>query len=217
MFPSNEAVRVLVVADDPLVRAGLAAMLGQQVGVEVVGQVDEGAWVAVEGEATPLDVYEPEVVLWDLGWEADESRFDAVAAAVALETPIAALLADREMAAAAWMAGARGLLRREMGMAGMPAALHAIRQGLVVVDPEYAGALLPAMPAEPAAPELLTARELEVLQLVAEGLPNRAIGLRLHISEHTVKFHITAIMGKLGAQSRTEAVVRATRAGLLHL
>ena len=63
----------------------------------------------------------------------------------------------------------------------------------------------------------LTRRELDVLRLVAEGLPNKAIADRLHISEHTVKFHLNALMGKLGAQSRTEAVVRATRLGLLLL
>jgi DNA-binding NarL/FixJ family response regulator len=65
--------------------------------------------------------------------------------------------------------------------------------------------------------EDLTPRELEVLGLLAEGLPNKAIGLRLGISEHTVKFHVNAVLGKLGAQSRTEAVVRATRLGLILL
>ena len=63
----------------------------------------------------------------------------------------------------------------------------------------------------------MTRRELEVLQLVAEGLPNKSIADRLDISEHTVKFHVNAIMGKLGAQSRTEAVTRATRMGLILL
>jgi DNA-binding NarL/FixJ family response regulator len=63
----------------------------------------------------------------------------------------------------------------------------------------------------------LTPREQEVLQLLAEGLPNKVIAQRLTISEHTVKFHINAILGKLGAQSRTDAVVRATRSGLLLL
>jgi DNA-binding NarL/FixJ family response regulator len=65
--------------------------------------------------------------------------------------------------------------------------------------------------------EVLTPREQEVLQLLAEGLPNKTIADRLYISEHTVKFHVNAILSKLGAQSRTEAVVRATRLGLLLL
>ena len=65
--------------------------------------------------------------------------------------------------------------------------------------------------------ESLTPREVEVLKLLAEGLSNRAIAFGLGISEHTVKFHVNAIMGKLGAQSRTEAAVRATQLGLLLL
>jgi two-component system nitrate/nitrite response regulator NarL len=80
--------------------------------------------------------------------------------------------------------------------------------GAVLAVPEP----LPGLPVED-----LTPRELEVLQLLAEGLPNKAIGLRLSISEHTVKFHVNAILGKLGAQSRTDAVVRATRLGLIIL
>ena len=63
----------------------------------------------------------------------------------------------------------------------------------------------------------LTTRELEVLRLVAEGLPNKAIAHRLGISEHTIKFHVNSIMGKLGAQSRTEAVISATRQGQILL
>jgi two-component system nitrate/nitrite response regulator NarL len=65
--------------------------------------------------------------------------------------------------------------------------------------------------------EPLTPRELEVLRLVAEGLPNKTIAARLDISEHTVKFHVNTILGKLGVASRTEAVVRATRLGLILL
>jgi len=65
--------------------------------------------------------------------------------------------------------------------------------------------------------DTLTPRESEVLHLIAEGLPNKQIAQKLSISEHTVKFHVNAILTKLGAQSRTEAVVRATRAGLIAL
>jgi len=73
---------------------------------------------------------------------------------------------------------------------------------------------LPLARPAPSAAEL-TARELDVLRLLAEGLPNKAIAQRLAISEHTVKFHLNAILGKLGAQSRTEAVVQAIRRGLI--
>jgi two-component system nitrate/nitrite response regulator NarL len=88
----------------------------------------------------------------------------------------------------------------------------------MVWDKALAATLLPFRQEAPALlTEPLTPREHEVLQLVAEGLPNKTIADRLHISEHTVKFHINALMGKLGAQSRTEAVVRASRLGILLL
>jgi DNA-binding NarL/FixJ family response regulator len=95
------------------------------------------------------------------------------------------------------------------------AAVTALMARLTVVDPVVAGAVFPARPRPPE--EDLTAREREVLSLVAEGLPNKAIALRLGISDHTVKFHINAILSKLGVQSRTEAVVRAVRLGVLVL
>jgi DNA-binding CsgD family transcriptional regulator len=99
------------------------------------------------------------------------------------------------------------------------AAIAAVRAGLAVFDPSLAGRNLPAVAAETgAAPgEQLTPRELEVLRLMAEGLPNKGIGRALGISDHTAKFHVGAILGKLDAQSRAEAVMLAARRGLLPL
>ena len=102
----------------------------------------------------------------------------------------------------------------------MVAALQAALHGVAVLDPEFVTAVLPPMPlAAETLPELveLTPREQEVLTLLAEGLTNKAIAHQLAISDHTVKFHVNAILGKLNAQSRTEAVVQATRLGLLLL
>ena len=89
-----------------------------------------------------------------------------------------------------------------------------------MLDASFAGDLLLSTQPETADErpvEDLTPRELEVVQLLAEGLPNKAIAKRLGVSDHTIKFHVNAILGKLGAQSRTEAVVRATRLGLIVL
>ena len=86
-----------------------------------------------------------------------------------------------------------------------------------VFDPALALSPAPAHDPALALAEDLTPRETEVLQLLADGLTNKAIAQRLGISDHTVKFHVNAILGKLGAQSRTEAVVRATQHGLLLL
>ena len=88
----------------------------------------------------------------------------------------------------------------------------------LVFFPSLAATLFHANTAENEAPaEPLTGREMEVLQLLAEGLPNKIIANKLSITDHTVKFHVNAIMGKLGVQSRTEAVVRATKLGLIIL
>jgi two-component system nitrate/nitrite response regulator NarL len=199
--------RVLIVADDPLARAGLAALLADQDGCTVVGQV-----ASTESLLDSLDVYQPDVILWDPGWEPDLSS-DRLTDLAKGGVPVVALLSDTSQAAAAWTAGARGLLRRDTGAAALLTAIAASAQGLAVIDP----ALVPALPlAHPGSPsETLTPRELEVLRLLAEGLPNKVIALRLDISEHTVKFHLNAILGKLGAQSRTEAVVQAIRLGLV--
>jgi DNA-binding NarL/FixJ family response regulator len=113
-----------------------------------------------------------------------------------------------------WTSGVQGILRREIDPATLAAAAQAVTHGLTVLDstPD----LTPFRDTDPAEERLieeLTGRELEVLSLLAEGLTNRAIAQQLEISEHTVKFHVNAILSKLNAQSRTEAAVRATRMG----
>jgi two-component system nitrate/nitrite response regulator NarL len=195
--------RVLIAADDPLARTGLAALLADQDRCTVVGQV------AADDVLTSLDVYRPEVVIWDPGWVTSDRLPDFGDGGV----PVVALLSDTGQAADVWTAGARGLLRRDTNTAALLAAIAAAAQGLAVIDPSLAPALPLARPESPS--ETLTPRELEVLRLLAEGLPNKVIALRLDISEHTVKFHLNAILGKLGAQSRTEAVVHAIRLGLV--
>jgi len=199
--------RVLIVADDPLARAGLAALLADQDGCVVVGQV-----AATEDALASLDVYRPEVILWDSGWDPDLMS-DRLLRFAEGGVPVVALLSDISQVADVWTAGARGLLRRDTGPTALLTAIAAAAQGLAVIDPTLAPALPLGRPESLS--EALTPRELEVLRLLAEGLPNKAIALRLDISEHTVKFHLNAILGKLGAQSRTEAVVRAIRLGLI--
>jgi DNA-binding NarL/FixJ family response regulator len=205
-------LRVLVVADDPLARAGLVALLAEQAGCAVVGQVAGDVDLMAQ-----VSVYRPDVLLWDLGWDA-EPALDHLADFEGTTLPVVALLPDEAGAADAWSAGARGLLLRDAETETLAAALMAVVQGLVILDSGLAGALVPTGQLPDATlVEELTPREMEVLQLLAEGIPNKAIARRLGISEHTVKFHVNAILGKLGAQSRTEAVVRATRLGLIIL
>ena len=216
MHPGTWSVadlRVLVLADDHLARAGLAAMLAAQPGCAVVGQV-----VGDEYASAATEPYRADVVVWDLGWDAAAS-IEHMAQTPDAGQPVVALVPDESQAAGAWAAGARGLLLRDAGGPTLLSALTSVAQGLAVLDPELSRSLFsPSAEGSPNAPASdLTRREMEVLDLVAEGLPNKTIALRLRISEHTVKFHVNSIFGKLGAQSRTEAVTRATRLGLILL
>lgn len=203
-------MRLLIVADDPLARSGLAALLADRPELPIVGQVGND-----EQLLSNLELFRPELLLLDLGWDGDELSLELND----LGVPTIALLPPAGLVAEAWAAGARAILPRQATASQIEAAAQAIGQGLTVLDERLREGLRPAgVPAGELPPsESLTPREREVLQLVAEGLANRAIAQRLVISEHTVKFHINAIMTKLAAQSRTEAVVRATRLGLLLL
>jgi two-component system nitrate/nitrite response regulator NarL len=203
-------LRVLVVAADPLARMGLMALLDDQPGCEVVGQ-------AAPDDDLPYDRFD--VVVWDMGWDPSPAMLEALRAELAgAAVPVLVLLPDETRALEVWHAGGRGLLMRDAGGERIAAGLTALTEGLVVLDPPLAEALLPVAESAAVAPvEDLTPREREVLQLMAQGLANRAIAYHLGISEHTVKFHVNAILSKLGAQSRTDAVVRASRLGLIIL
>jgi DNA-binding NarL/FixJ family response regulator len=211
-------LKVLIVADDPLVRAGLAALVAGEPGCLVVGRAE-----STDDLALAVETYRPDVLLWDLGWNPGPA-LENLAGVTPVGAPLVVLLPDEAQAAGAWSAGARGLLPRDVQAARLAAGLAAAAQGLGVVDLAFISALAPAAGDTEVAGhgslalvEELTPRELEVLHLMAEGLPNKTIALRLDISEHTVKFHVNAILGKLGVASRTEAVVRATRLGLILL
>jgi len=211
-----DTLRVLVVADDPIARAGLAALLSEQPELTIAAQVGSDADLNDAFEGAQADV-----ILYDLGWES-EAALEHLAEAREMTLPVTILLAGVAEAGPALDAGARGVLLRTAESQQIAAALAGVAAGLTVLDPILSAAALPGP--EPAAErpsdqlaEELTPREREVLQLLADGLPNRAIAERLTISEHTVKFHVTAIMGKLAARTRTEAVTRAARLGLLIL
>ena len=207
-----DETRVLIVADDPLARAGLATLLADAAGIAVVGQIG-----SQDGLDEALAVYRPDVIAWDAGWDTG-AALERVAELGDGAPPVVTLISDASPGLEAWQAGARGILDRAAGLERLASALQAVARGAVVVDPDVARGLLPSRERAPAPPvEDLTPREVEVLGLLAEGLPNKTIAERLGISDHTVKFHVNAILGKLGAESRTEAVIRATRLGLILL
>ena len=209
----NEAMsspRVLIVGDDSLARAGLVALVSTLSEVELVGQA-----AAADDAASTLDAFKPDIALWDLGWSPDVA-FERLAEYNEAEVSVVALVSHEEHASRARASGARGVLARDVGAASLQAALAAVAQGMLVLDPELTPTWAYAGPPGDAV-EALTRRELQVLRLLAEGSPNKAIAYRLDISDHTVKFHVNSIFTKLHAQSRTEAVAIATRLGLILL
>lgn len=185
--PQGGALRVRLVAADPLVRAAIGPLL-REAGAEVTTD-----------DATEADV--------------DLVAGDPEAA----EPGALALVADAEEARAAWAVGARGLLPRDADGGDLLAALGAVARGLVVVDASLAADLVPTPEPPPDEAEPLTDREREVLALLAEGLPNKLIADHLGIAERTARYHVAQILAKLGAQSRTEAVVRGARLGIVVL
>jgi DNA-binding NarL/FixJ family response regulator len=214
MLPANmeEILRIMVLADDPLVRAGLAALAAALPDCAVVAQ---GSGEMLFETAAGLSEVPADLIIWDAGWGADEKeseeRLDGA-------VPVLALVPDEEGAAAVWRFGVRSVVLRDMEEGRLTAAVMGAAAGLVVLAPSLVAALTRGGAATDTASGIdLTPRELEVLALLAEGLTNKAIAHQLTISDHTVKFHVNAILTKLDAQSRTDAVVRATRLGLISL
>lgn len=212
----DKPVRVMIVADDALTRMGLAALLEAFATVEVVGQTSDIGTLEMA-----VDAFRPDVVLWDTTSAGTEEPLPAFSS----EPPwVLALQGRNENRGALWESAVRGVIGRDAGGAQIEAALLAVARGLIVSQPGDVS-LAGDLPGNAAANarlhqatvETLTQREMEVLQLLAEGMANKEIARHLSLSENTVKFHVNSILGKLGAASRTDAVVRATRAGLLLL
>ncbi len=207
--------QLLVVADNLLARAGLTALLEER-GCSVLAQVD-GADLQAD-----IDRSQPDALVIDLGW--DSSLMRGRLNQIESDLPILAIASEDDFPSlAALLHTLRvfpqfALLLRESSPDTIVAALDALGAGLSVIEPQLSALLdTPGHSTKDPLLSPMTAREQEVLQQLARGLTNRAIALELGITQHTVKFHVNAIMSKLDAQSRTEAVVRATQLGLIAL
>jgi DNA-binding NarL/FixJ family response regulator len=238
-------MRVYIVARYPTVRAGLATLVKSRTEWSVAGEVgpatpplaqarelSEGVDIVL-ADLDGLD--EPEMVAQWLDAVAPRSGLvviDATTVEGRRGTVRQATSTTHLLGIVARAAEDRGLafgaLPRDAGQDEIIAALSAVGSGLVVLDRRLAREFLAnrqtatvaaaqQYPEGTGITETLTTREVEVLQLLAEGLPNKLIAQRLHITEHTAKFHVSSIMLKLGAASRTEAVTLAARRGLLLL
>jgi DNA-binding NarL/FixJ family response regulator len=211
-------IRVFIVAPSAVSRAGLRTMLADA-GFEPIGTAHDLA--ALEGA---LLESEPDVFLLDGMYGAgDAGRGDLSIADVTDQAPVVLLAdqPDQAQVAQAFRNGVRAVLPREISTPQLQAALQAVAAGLIVMHPVEVGTLLPtsASSAAEIAPlaEPLTKRESEVLQMLGSGLGNKEIAARLAISDHTAKFHVASILGKLGASTRAEAVAIGIRRGLLLL
>lgn len=231
-------IRLLVAGDVPEARAELAARLAAEPDCIVVGQFD-----SPDLDAAEFAGVEPDVIVWLLGDDSEPPLW-GLADAEELRIPIVALAQDERDGGRALALGAAGVLASPAATRRIVLAARAVLGGLLALDPSVAGPRVAGVdgardgaaggaihsvddgggddgrtgagdPADDAPAEPLTRREHEVLGLVARGLGNKQIAQRLGITEHTAKFHVHIILGKLGTQSRTEAVVRAARLGLI--
>lgn len=219
---SGQPIRVLVLAAYPAVRAGLGALLNQDPDLQPVEPViPRSALRSQSGGDGAMSVgigAEPDVIVADLAGLLDESVDDLADAYP--RVPLVLLGADPSSDGPGLSGGPVAYLAPDADALTLAAAVRGVSLGLTVVDPAltlaagfYAHGT--PQPVVVGAGEPLTPREREVLSLVADGLPNKAIARELGISEHTAKFHVGSLLAKLGAGSRTEAVTLATRRGLL--
>jgi DNA-binding NarL/FixJ family response regulator len=228
-------IRLLLVDDHPMTRGGIRFALETQPDFAVVGEASDGA------EALRLaEQLHPDIILLDLampGMNGVEATRRLRAAFPELHVLVFTAYGDDESVVEALRAGAVSYLLKDTRGEDLCRAVRLAYEGKLVLEPAIAAKLIrhvasPTSPASPAgvravptppvrpAPIIqveLTEREHEVLQLIALGLPNKEIAARLVISERTAKFHVSSIMGKLGASNRTEAVSLAAQRNLVQL
>jgi DNA-binding NarL/FixJ family response regulator len=211
LVPTSAAdlLRIVIAGSDPLARAGLTSIAATFDDVAVLDEVDTAQISA------KLQLLSPDVLLYDAGGSAAPplARFG---------TPSLLLVGDTSRANDAIAAGARGVLARTASPQALHAALRAVGDGLIVLgEAPVTGTRTEVRATRGDAldevTEPLTAREQQVIELLASGLTNKEIAQRLGITEHTIKFHVNAILGKLGAETRTEAVVHAAKLGIVVL
>lgn len=209
-------INLYVASDSAVVRAGLRAIIEGTEDLLVAGES------GLDGLREGLPTVRPDILLLELP-TGDRDDLELLGRLISEMPEMGVLLLSGDpgegFARAALQAGVRGYLLRDVSPDEIIHAVRAVDQGLTVLHPATTQALLQRSGIQPpeAAGEPLSTRELGVLQLLAEGLPSKIIATRLQISEHTVKFHVGSILGKLGAASRTEAVSTAIRRGLIAL
>ncbi|MDE2890828.1 MAG: response regulator transcription factor [Gemmatimonadota bacterium] len=202
-------IRILIVDDHPVVRDGLAAMLNTQSDFEVVGEAGDG-----EEALRKVADGDPDVLLLDLempGVDGIETLQRLKQMNVRARTIVFTVFDTDDRIVSAMRAGAMGYLLKGAPREDVFRAVRVVNEGGSLLEPAVASRFLDSIND----PDALTARQKEVLNLIATGLLNKEIADRLYISERTVKFHVSEILAKLDAGNRTEAVAIATEKGLI--
>ncbi|HWC99048.1 MAG TPA: response regulator transcription factor [Candidatus Sulfopaludibacter sp.] len=193
-------IRVLIAAASPVTRVGLETLIASSPGMELAGGFSD---------LSAVETLHPAVVLSALPMAEIPPPLNGYA-------PVYVLLGGESPTGwtqEAVRMGVRALLPRDASAEQILAAVEAAASGMLVAEPREFEGLLPSYTASETA--VLTARELEVLHMMAEGAANKQIAWKLGISDHTVKFHVASILGKLNAGTRTEAVTVGIRKGLI--
>jgi NarL family two-component system response regulator LiaR len=212
---SQSRVRVLIVDDHAIVRKGIRALLSEADGFEVVGEASNGQEAVQQAQET-----HPDVVLMDLlmpGMDGIEATHQITSRQPETRVLVLTSFAADNKVFPAIKAGAAGYLLKDSSPDELVRAIRQVHRGEPSLHPTIARKLLQeiARPAElQPAPEALTAREMMVLRLLAQGLSNQEIADRIAVSEPTVRAHVSRILGKLHLASRTQAALYAVREGL---
>jgi DNA-binding NarL/FixJ family response regulator len=207
-----EPIRVLIADDHPVVRQGLRTYLELQADIVIAGEAGGGIEAAAEARRLA-----PDVVLLDMVMPEGDGIEALRRIGSGPGSPRVIVLtsfAEDGRVVDAMRAGAAGYLLKDAQPAELLAAIRAAHAGGSPLHPDAAAELVGELRRPPAGPDL-TAREREVLELLARGMPNKAIALRLSLSEKTVKAHVSAILRKLEVTDRTQAALRAVRERLV--
>jgi DNA-binding NarL/FixJ family response regulator len=216
---SSEAaiIRVLIVDDHPVVRGGMRALFDMLADIAAAGEAADGRQALDTLRVLAATGTLPDVVLMDLNMP----KMDGVMAIsqIAASYPDVSVVvltsySDAQRIRSAMSAGAQGYILKDASPDELVAAIRAAHAGEMPVDPAVTGTLARSWAFERRSLALLTRREREIAGLLAQGLSNREIGERLVISERTARTHVSNLLAKLGFESRTQAALWATEAGL---
>ena len=212
----EETIKLLVVDDHRVVRSGIKALVQTEPSLEIVGEASDGREAVVKAGST-----EPDVILMDLvmpkkdGVEATkEIKKDVKGAEILVLTSFT----EEERVIEAIKAGASGYLIKDASPSELIQAIKDVYEGESSLDPKVASTFFRSVQDDTQdKTEKITGREMEVLELLAEGLPNDDIAERLYISERTVRSHVSKILSKLNLDNRTQAALYAVRHGIVEL